>query len=219
MVKPAPTASAREIQRDGRRAIRFMRIFCRLDLPSEIRVHPHRPTIACGNHQSLLDVFCAAAFTASTGVSCRFLVNARYFSNGLIGRWLIRIGCIPLDRHTKDNAFTEALQSLANRELIGIMPEGRLTPPDERSPQVGQLRPGAAELAREAGAVLRPIAFHNTGIVWPRNRWPRLRLRRPTVTLRLSEEWIEPSDDPEHDMDRIAKILTDMLHELDAERR
>ena len=210
-----PTATQKAIQRDGRIAIWVMRLFCKLDLPDGIRLHDGRPVLACGNHQSLLDVFCAAAFCASTGVSCRFLVQARYFKNPILGRWLRRIGCIPLNSKTKRSAFVEARAALERGELVGIMPEGRLTPPSERTPQVGPARPGAAELAGSVNAWMRPICFHNTGTVWPRDKWPRPRLRRPTVTLRLGDAHFESTDDAQADIDQVMAALTDMLTELD----
>jgi len=195
-----------------------MKLVADIRMPDSIETDPDRPSIAAGNHQSLLDVFCAAAFCHIVGVSCRFLVNARYFEQKLAGRWLRRIGCIPLNSETKEQAFKEAMASLENHELIGIMPEGRLTKPEERTPQVGPFFPGVAELARLSGAVVRPITFHQTGLAWPRAKWPKLRLRnRPIVTMRLGDPIdLHGSTDAEN-----AKLIEDsvsaMLDVLDAE--
>jgi 1-acyl-sn-glycerol-3-phosphate acyltransferase len=185
-MQPKPTATDKQIKRDGRLLLQLMKAIAKVRMPSGIDVDPDRSTIAAGNHQSLLDVFLAAGFCHANNVSCRFLVNARYFSNPLAGRWLRRIGCIPLDKRTKDEAFAEAARSLERFELIGIMPEGRLTKPEERNPQVGPFRAGVAELARETDSIVRPITFHQSGLAWPRGKWPKLRLRnRPVVTMRL----------------------------------
>ena len=218
MVQPTPTATEASIQRDGRLVLRMLRLFCKVDLPTHLEFDADRPTLACGNHRSLLDVFMSAAFCASAGLSCRFLVNAKYFSNPLAGRWLRRIGCIPLNAETKDEAFADAKASLARGELIGIMPEGRLVPAKDRvDHQVGRARPGAAELAYEANAWLRPICFHNTGRVWPRGKWPIPRLwNRPTVTMVLADEVFEPTGDPQADMDQVMAHLSKMMDELDA---
>ena len=218
MAQPTPTATIKSIQRDGRLVIRLSKLFCKLDLPKHLEFDPDRPTLACGNHRSLFDVFMSAAFCASANVGCRFLVNAKYFSNPIAGRWLRRIGCIPLNADTKEEAFREATESLHRMELIGIMPEGRLVPAKDRvDHQVGRARPGAAELANEAGALLRPIVFHNTGRVWPRGKWPIPRLwKRPTVTMVLSDTVFEPSDDPQADMDKVMAELSKMMDELDA---
>lgn len=216
MVQPTPTATDKAIKRDGRIVIALMSLFCKLDFPQSIDIRDDRPTLACANHRSLLDVFCAAAFCTSADVSCRFLVSAKYFENKITGRWLRRIGCIPLSAENKEEAFAEAKASLERGELIGIMPEGRLMTAKYRNPQVGPARPGASELARAANAYMRPIVFHNAETVWPKGRPPRLRLRRPTVTLILSDEHFEPTDDPQADVDQVMAALAAMLDDLDA---
>ena len=217
MTRPTHTATRADIQRDGRLVLRIAKLFCKLELPGEgIEIAQDRPTLVCGNHRSLFDVFCAAAFCATTGLSCRFLVQATFFDNAITGRWLRRIGCIPLNSKTKDAAFADAMASMENGELIGIMPEGRLVPAHERLPQVGPARPGASELATAAGAYLRPIAFHNTEKVWPRGKWPRFHRKRPRVTMLLSDEHVVPTNDPQADMDRVMALLTEMLDGLDA---
>lgn len=217
MTRPTPTATQADIQRDGRLVLRLAKLFCTLDLPGEgLEIAQDRPTLVCGNHRSLFDVFCAAAFCATTNLGCRFLVQATFFDNAITGRWLRRIGCIPLNTETKEAAFAEARASLESGQLIGIMPEGRLVPAHERLPQVGPARPGASELATLAGAYLRPIAFHNTEKVWPRGKWPRFRWRRPHVTMQLSDVHIVPTNDPQADMDKVMGVLTEMLDRLDA---
>jgi 1-acyl-sn-glycerol-3-phosphate acyltransferase len=218
-MQPTPTATATAIQKDGKWVRRLMALVADVRMQDSLEVDPDQPTIAAGNHQSLLDVFMAAAFCHSTGVSCRFLVNARYFEQKGVGRWLRRIGCIPLNSETKEQAFVDALASLNNHELIGIMPEGRLSKPEERAPQVGPFRPGVAELAREAGAVVRPITFHQSGLAWPRGKWPKLRLpkNRPVVTMRLGGPvTLDGANDLEN-AKLIEAAVTELLHELDSE--
>lgn len=213
---PTPIAAQREIQRDGRLVRQMIKAVAVLHMPDDLPVDQERPTIAAGNHQSLLDVFCSAAFCYHLGVGCRLLVQARYFENKIAGRWLRRIGCIPLSGETKDEAFAEARAALARGELIGIMPEGRLTKPEERDPQVGPFRIGVAELARESNAIVRPISFHQTGLAWPRGKWPKIRLRnRPHVTMVLGKPIdLHGADDAEN-----AKLIeigvTELLNELD----
>jgi len=217
-MQPVPTETDREIKRDGKWALRFMKAVAVIRMPDSIDVDPDRPTIAAGNHQSLLDVFCAAGFCHATGVSCRFLVQARYFDNRIIGRWLRRIGCIPLDSKTKDAAFEEVKWSLSQHQLIGIMPEGRLTKPEDRDPQVGKFRSGVAEMARETNAIVRPITFHQTGLAWPRGKWPRLRIRnRPVVTMRLGGPIDLHGATDSENAKLIEQSVTELLNDLDAE--
>ena len=217
MAQPTPIEAADAIQRDGRLLTWLMKPFCKLDLPDHIEVREDRPTIVFANHRSLLDVFTTATFCYSAKTSCRVFVQAAYFKSPIMGRWLRRIGAIPLNRDTRDEAFAEAKRSLKNHELIGVMPEGRLIPPEEWDPQVGKARPGAAELANDMDAWMRAIVFHNTQKVWPRGSWPRPRFwNRPVVTMRLDEQHFPVTGDPQADVDRIMERLTQMLDELDA---
>jgi len=218
-MQPTPIAAHNEIQKDGKIVVQLMKLFARARFPDGIEVDPDRPTIAAGNHQSLLDVFCAVAFCYRCNVSCRLLVQARYFETKLGGRWLRRIGCIPLSGETKDAAFAEVKAALARGELVGIMPEGRLTKPEERTPQVGPFRTGVAELARETGAIVRPITFHRTGLAWPRAKWPipRFGKRRPIITMTLDGPIdLHGADDVEN-AKLIEDAMTALLNRLDAE--
>ena len=187
-------------------------------IDTDFEIDPVRPTLVAGNHQSLLDVFMAAAFCYQTNLSCRFLVQARYFENKLAGRWLRRIGCIPLSAENKDEAFAEILAALERGEIIGIMPEGRLTKPEKRQPQVGPFRVGVAEIARESGASVRPITFHRSGLAWPRDKWPKIRFRnRPIVTMRLQDEVELTGANVRENAKLIEDAVTDALDKLDIE--
>ena len=187
-------------------------------IDTDFEIDPVRPTLVAGNHQSLLDVFMAAAFCYQTNLSCRFLVQARYFENKLAGRWLRRIGCIPLSAENKDEAFSEILAALERGEIIGIMPEGRLTKPEKRRPQVGPFRVGVAEIARESGASVRPITFHRSGLAWPRDKWPKIRFRnRPIVTMRLQDEVELTGANVRENAKLIEDAVTDALDKLDIE--
>lgn len=218
MRMPTPTATEKTIRRHGAWATRAIGMVADLELPSEINMPEGRPLIIAGNHRSLLDVLCAAAVCSSLQGSARFLVQAKYFSTPLLGRWLKAIGCIPLNSATKEAAFVEATAALNRGELLGIMPEGRLVPPDMRTPQTGDLRPGVSELARATNAVVRPISFHHTDIVWPRDGWPRRVRPRPTVTMRFGIDLSFDTDDHVANTERVDQALTALLNDLDAEK-
>lgn len=216
MARPTPTAFERQQQKDGRLARALFGRITAIELPESLEFSGDRPTILAGNHQSLLDVFMAAAACHNCDASARFLVQASYFDKFGIGHWLKRIGCIPLNSKTKEAAFIEALAALERREVVGIMPEGRLVPPDERTPQTGPGRPGVVELARDSGAEVRPIAFHNTGMVWPRGKWPRRVRPKPKVTLKVGEPIELIHDDDQANADLIMAAVSAMLDDLDA---
>lgn len=217
-MQPTPIATQKQIQKDGKLLTFLMKAVAIVRIPDHIEVDPDRPTLVAGNHQSLLDVFLSAALCYQANVGCRLLVQARYFENRLAGRWLRRIGCIPLSGDTKDEAFAEVRAALERRELVGIMPEGRLTKPEERDPQVGPFRTGVAELARETGAVVRPITFHRSGLAWPRGKWPKIRFRnRPIVTMVLGDPVDLHGADDHENAKLIENALTEVLTKLDVE--
>lgn len=218
MQRPTSTPQEEQIKRDGRLLIRLMKLIAVVRLPDEVLVQGDRPTLAAGNHRSLLDIFCAAACCASADVSCRFLVQASYFKNPLAGRWLRRIGCIPLNSETKEAAFEEAAAALERGELIGIMPEGRLVKPEERDPQTGPAHLGIAELAERTNARIRPVVFHHTDLAWPRGGKPRLSMRRPVVTVEIRNEDLElPDASYREQADHVMAYLTERLDALDAD--
>ena len=217
-MQPSRIATQTEIQKDGKLLTFLMKAVAVIRIQNHIEVDPDRPTIAAGNHQSLLDVFMAAAFCYQANVGCRLLVQARYFDNKLAGRWLRRIGCIPLSSDNKDEAFAEVRAALERRELVGIMPEGRLTKPERRNPQVGPFRVGVAQLARETGAVVRPITFHRSGLAWPPGKWPKIRFRnRPIVTMILGDPIELHGVDDLENTKLIEIAMTELLTDLDAE--
>ena len=217
-MQPTPIAAEKQIQKDGKTLTFLMKAVAVVRIQSHIDVDPDRPTIIAGNHQSLLDIFMSAAFCHQANVSCRLLVQARYFDNKLAGRWLRRIGCIPISPDNKEEAFAEVRAALERLELVGIMPEGRLTKPEERDPQVGPFRSGVAELARETGAIVRPITFHRTGLAWPRAKWPKIRFRnRPIVTMRVGDSIELTGADDLENAKLIEDAMTETLNVLDAE--
>lgn len=217
-MQPTPIAAEKQIQKDGKLLTFLMKAVAIVRIDDHIEVDPDRPTLVAGNHQSLLDVFMSAAFCYQANVSCRLLVQARYFESKLAGRWLRRVGCIPLSAENKDQAFAEVKAALARRELVGIMPEGRLTKPEERDPQVGPFRTGVAELARESNAIVRPITFHRTGLAWPRGKWPKVRLRnRPIVTMRLGDPIELTGTNDRENAQLIEDAMTETLNALDVE--
>lgn len=185
--------------------------FMKLDLPARGSLPTARPLLLAGNHRSLLDLFVAAMACFSLQTQCRFMVQARYFELPGVGSILRAVGCIPLNAVTKASAFAEAVGTLEAGELVAIMPEGRLVPPDDRVLEVGIGRPGVSELASAVGATVLPVAFFNTDAVWPRAGLPRPRLQRPRVGLRFGEPIQLPSDDHEANtrliMSRISELL------------
>lgn len=69
-------------------------------------------------------------------------------------------GIIPTDQFDGRAAYRTALGALANGECVLIYPEGDVKVNADRSPR--QWRPGASGLIRQSGAVVIPIAQHDS---------------------------------------------------------
>ncbi len=143
-----------------------------------------RPAVLVANHTSLADVFYAVAVLSDWGYPARCLVRYSYFEIPVMGRWLRSIGFIAAGGGGSD-AATEAIDALESGTPVAVMPEGRVTPPHQRSADgMGEFRAGFMDIARKGEAVVLPVVLVNADKVWPSGgKLPRLRLRRPNVTL------------------------------------
>ena len=143
-----------------------------------------RRVVFVANHTSLADVFYAVAVLSDWGLPARCLVRYSYFKNPLMGRWLRSIGFIAAGGGGTDTTAI-AVDALESGTPVAVMPEGRITPPDQRAEDgIGEFRTGFIDIARGGDALVLPVALVNADRVWPsRAKLPRLRLRRPHVTL------------------------------------
>jgi 1-acyl-sn-glycerol-3-phosphate acyltransferase len=87
------------------------------------------------------------------------MMAAEYLSIRPLRPFFETIGVIPVARGTRDTSSTRAaLRALANGEIIGVFPEGRIARTREMLP----FHPGAAVLAGRSGAPVVPAALEGT---------------------------------------------------------
>jgi 1-acyl-sn-glycerol-3-phosphate acyltransferase len=144
-----------------------------------------RPVVMVANHRSLADVFLAVEALDHYDLPARCLVRAKYFENGIAGRWLSTIGCIPAGDGNRESVDI-ALETLAAGRPVAVMIEGRIVPPDRReSDGMGEIRPGFVEIARKADAEILPIGIVGSDDIWrSRGSLPRVPWRgRAKVVL------------------------------------
>ena len=102
----------------------------------------------------------AIAIAGSVRRPVRFVMDYRIFETPGLG-WLFRtMGAIPIapgreDAALKQKALDEAAAVLARGEVLGIFPEGRLTPDGE----LGVFRPGLSEILERTPAPVVPMAL------------------------------------------------------------
>jgi 1-acyl-sn-glycerol-3-phosphate acyltransferase len=135
------------------------RWFGRWVIRRRYRVHLHEtqhvpvdgPVILCSNHIGLIDGPLLAIFAPRP---VHALTKDDMFQ-GLLGRFLLAVGQIPLYRNGADTAAIKTcVKVLRQGDAIGIYPEGRRGPGDYR-----RFHHGAAYLAMVTGAPVVPVAM------------------------------------------------------------
>ena len=146
------------------------------------------PVILASNHIGYLDFSFVALAPPRPRRRVRFLARNDLFE-GVVGSALRAMGQIPVDVHGDPlTAYAAAEAALRRGEVLGIHPEGTISP--SFVPRRG--RTGAVRLAQATGAPIVPVA------VWGSQRlltkWQPRRLRPGVcVTVRYGAPWHPPA--------------------------
>jgi 1-acyl-sn-glycerol-3-phosphate acyltransferase len=141
---------------------RLTRILCRIDDAQLAHVPERGPLIIVINHVNFLEA--PILYTHLQPRPVTGFVKAENLDNPILGPLLFALwGGIPIQRGEADmTAFRQALQALADGQILAIAPEGT------RSGH-GRLQrglPGVAFLALRSGAPLLPMAYHGGELFW-----------------------------------------------------
>jgi 1-acyl-sn-glycerol-3-phosphate acyltransferase len=116
------------------------------------------PLILASNHIGTFDPVALVAACARLGLAPRMMATGGLFRTPVIGAALRACGHLRVDRGRA--SVTEALpaagRALADRSVVAIYPEGRITCDPDLWPERG--RSGAARLALTSGAAVVPVA-------------------------------------------------------------
>ena len=162
----SPTGYDRRFAASTRGSHALTRLASQVVLPDQIELPTDRPIIIAANHSSLYDLIAALRFLGHYGLTCRIGVNARFFSNPAAGAFLRGIGCIPFRKGDGGAAETAMVEALEAGQAAAIMPEGRITRPEDQTNGVGPGRPGISRIARRSGAAVLPIGFAFANEAW-----------------------------------------------------
>lgn len=112
------------------------------------------PVIYAGNHIHLMDQ-CLAILVTDRPI--HYMAKIEYFTNPKT-RWFFKlVGCIPVDRSTKDeNAKSSAMDVLNKGYALGIFPEGTRNKTDKL---LQDFKFGAVSMAKKSGAKIVPFAI------------------------------------------------------------
>jgi len=160
----------------------------------ELRVEgrEHVPTagavLLAGTHQSHAD---SLAIGTAVPRPTHFLGDRRLMGWPVVGRWLPRMGMVPLNRGEGDESAMGVLAALlADAACIVIYPEGSRS----RDGRVHRLRSGLSRLAASTQVPVVPVAVAGIHEVWPIGARPRLRGGR--VTVRFAPQLAPPAPTP-----------------------
>lgn len=185
-----------------------------LDLPDKLSLPQNRPVILAANHRSLLDFPVAMALFSRFDVSVRIQIQAAYMQSGAGAKLFQSVGAIPTSRAHRESSERESIEAIENRQLLALMPEGRLYRPDEWKRGVGNGKPGVSRIALATGAVVVPVGCSGTEEVWPRAGSPRLGWPRRPVRVRLGEPIELASTDHNDNAVQVMSAISDILIEM-----
>jgi 1-acyl-sn-glycerol-3-phosphate acyltransferase len=142
--------------------------FCRLrvtgDVPAALR---HGPLILAANHIGSFDPFVISAACAKRGIAPRIMATGGLFRAPVIGSMMAAAGHIRVDRRmaTVTEALGAAEAALAERSVVLVYPEGRITLDPGAWPERGKT--GLARLAVATGTTVVPVAQWGAHTVLP----------------------------------------------------
>ncbi len=170
------------------------------------------PAILASNHVGYLDYAFVMLAPPRPRREVRFLARAEFFDKPVVGTLLRQLGQIPVDVHGDARAaFTTAEEVLSRGELVGVHPEGTISP----SFVPRRAKSGTVRMAEEMGVPIIPVALWGSQRLLTKWRDPRP-ARGVTVCVRYAEPY-EPTGRTA--MARTADLMariTDLLAEVQA---
>jgi len=134
----------------------FIRVYRFAEIPDKKQLESAAAKVIIANHRSWLDAILVMALVPGAVLP----VKTAYTRIPLVGRAMVWLGCVPMDRASRDSIATGIAQirnALDRGETVAAFPEGRRAP-DTR------LRPFSDvffRLAIETGAPVVPVLLHS----------------------------------------------------------
>jgi 1-acyl-sn-glycerol-3-phosphate acyltransferase len=176
----------------------------------------HVPTVGPGvvatNHIGYLDFVFAGYGVRQRGKRrLRFVAKREVFDHRIAGPLMRAMGHIPVDRGGDTmKAMREVSDALAGGDLVGMFPEGTISPSFVPLPG----RPGAARMAIESGVPLIPGAVWGTQRILTKDREPRLAFGTTVTVVFGPPIAYEPHEDPLAVHERLMAAIGELVVRL-----
>lgn len=133
----------------------YIRLFHRLEFVGLDNVPETGPAILVANHTGSGDML---AIHTAIRPWIHWVAKKELFKGKLLGRALLKLGCIPVDRDKTDLMAARGIfAALRKGQVIGMFPQGTRVRPD-RIPYVVP-RNGAVHFAIKTGAPILPVGI------------------------------------------------------------
>jgi len=139
------------------------------------------------NHTSYLDFTYAGLPAWPHRRYVRFMAKKSIFGHRVAGPLMRGMRHIPVDRHKGGEAFSAAIRSLRDGEIVGVFPEATMS----RSFELKEFKPGAVKMAQVAGVPVLPTTIWGAQRVWTKNLPKHL---RPGARIPISITVGEPME-------------------------
>ncbi|WP_026886518.1 lysophospholipid acyltransferase family protein [Clostridium beijerinckii] len=116
---------------------------------------PEEQCVFVGNHSSILDII-ILLYTVNKKMG--FIAKRELLKTPILGYWLKKSKCVPLDRSNTRAAIAsinEAIENIKNGSSMVIFPEGTRN----KEGKVGQFKKGSLKLATKSQALIMPVSI------------------------------------------------------------
>jgi 1-acyl-sn-glycerol-3-phosphate acyltransferase len=153
------------------------RPYWRVGMTGSVEMIPSKGSLLLvSNHASFLDPwFIGFAFPRPV----RYLINREWYDRSPLWRSFLRAyGAVPVVPKDPDATFAMVCEVLAAGDVVGIFPEGAISPDGH----LRRFRSGVSVIAAKSGAPVLPVGLRGNFDALPRHRWVPLPRR---VTLHV----------------------------------
>ncbi|HIU88025.1 MAG TPA: 1-acyl-sn-glycerol-3-phosphate acyltransferase [Candidatus Avilachnospira avistercoris] len=170
-----------------------------------------------GNHRSYFDIICTHA---SLDRPAGFVAKAEMSKVPFLRTWMLRIGCLFLDR--KDpreglKTILKAIEHIKKGASVIIYPEGTRNI-NEDPKELLPFHEGSLKIAQKAGCLIVPMAIYGTDDILEKH-FPVV--KKQTITLRFGKPFYS-KDIPEGHKKKqgayVRDIITSMIADIEKER-